>query len=115
MGRFDHAIEDEAAIERRDLARRDADGPGEALRLSFLPRRGRWRSGAVFLVQAVVVAGGLWKGWNAFHESDVLDALHWGLPTFVLIVALMVIKLALWQAAHLNRLHLAAMRVERRA
>ncbi|MBC1184009.1 hypothetical protein HF680_15305 [Brevundimonas sp. WCHBH090558] len=55
---------------------------------------------------------GLWAGWQFFQAQDTLAALHWGLPSAVLLVMSLMIKLALWPVMQTNRLLVALKRLE---
>lgn len=56
--------------------------------------------------------GALWTGWEFFRAPDVLTALHWGLPSAVLLIVSLMIKLALWPVMQTNRLLAALKRLE---
>ncbi|MDI6623529.1 MAG: hypothetical protein QME55_02270 [Brevundimonas sp.] len=93
MNRFEHAIKQALAIEQAEILKRfvEASPPTDGVRL--LARRSRWRSIGPTAILTAALAASLWKGWNALRADAVLDALHWGLPCAVLVVAALLIML----------------------
>ena len=63
-------------------------------------------------VQAVMFIAGLWTAWQFFQAQDTLAALHWGLPSAVLLIMSLMIKLALWPVMQTNRVLVALKRLE---
>ncbi|KAK0340848.1 hypothetical protein LTR94_028828, partial [Friedmanniomyces endolithicus] len=101
------------AAEERDLLRRIGEDPGHVQQaLTLFAGRSGWVSGLLLAVQAALFAMGLWTGWQFFQAESVLPALHWGLPSAVLLIMSLMIKLALWPVMQTNRLLVALKRVE---
>lgn len=109
----DQLIDQTLAAEERDLLRRIGEDPGHAQQaLTLFAGRSGWVSGLLLAVQAVMFIAGLWAGWQFFQAQDMLAALHWGLPSAVLLVMSLMIKLALWPVMQTNRLLVALKRLE---
>lgn len=108
MNRFEHTIKQALVIEQAEILKRFAEADRHALdAVRVLARRSRWRSAGLIAVLAAVLAGGLWKGRNALRADAVIDALHWGLPCAVLVVAALVVMLGLAWLKQFDRLYLA--------
>lgn len=109
----DQMIDQMLAAEERDLLRRIGDDPGHVQQaLSLFAGRAGWVSGLLLVVQAAMFIAGLWTGWRFFQAEDALTALHWGLPSAVLLVMSLMLKLALWPVMQTNRLLVALKRLE---
>lgn len=109
----DQMIDQALAAEERDLLRRIGDDSGHVQQaLSLFAGRAGWISGLLLVVQAVMFIAGLWAGWLFFQAEDALAALHWGLPSAVLLVMSLMLKLALWPVMQTNRLLVALKRLE---
>jgi len=109
----DQIIDQTLAAEERDLLRRIGEDPGHVQQaLTLFAGRSGWVSGLLLAVQAALFAIGLWTGWQFFQAESVLPALHWGLPSAVLLIMSLMIKLALWPVMHTNRLLVALKRLE---
>ncbi|MCK6105475.1 MULTISPECIES: DUF6768 family protein [Brevundimonas] len=109
----DQLIDQTLAAEERDLLRRIGEDPSHVQQaLTLFAGRSGWVSGLLLAVQAVMFIAGLWAGWQFFQAQDTLAALHWGLPSAVLLVMSLMIKLALWPVMQTNRLLVALKRLE---
>lgn len=113
MANSDHLIDQTLAAEERDLLRRIGEDPGHVQQaLTLFAGRSGWVSGLLLAVQAAMFIAGLWTGWQFFQADGVLAALHWGLPSAVLLIMSLMIKLALWPVMQTNRLLVALKRLE---
>ena len=113
MRDIDQTIDRVLADEERDLLRRIGDDDSHIDQmLSLFAGRTGWISVVLLAAQAVAVAAGIWTGWNFFQADTALTALHWGLPSAVLFLVALMLKLALWPVMHFNRLHIAIKRFE---
>lgn len=113
MSNPDQIIDQALAAEERDLLRRIGDDPGHVEQtLALFSGRAGWVSGVLMVVQAAMFVGGLWAGWRFLEAQDALTALHWGLPSAVLLIMALTIKLALWPVMQTNRVLLALKRLE---
>jgi len=109
----DQIIDQTLAAEERELLSRIGEDPSHAQQVaSLFAGRSGWISGVLFAVQAVTFIGALWTGWRFFQAQDALAALHWGLPSAVMLIVSLMIKLALWPVMQTNRLLVALKRVE---
>lgn len=77
----------------------------------FTGRTG-WVSAMLLVVQTLLFAAGAYAAWRFFQTPDLRDALQWGLPSAVLILASLAMKLALWPVIHVNRLMHELKRIE---
>lgn len=110
---LDQALKDVFAQEERELLERISGDAGHiAQSLSLFRGRTAWVNGVVLVTQAVLFAGGIWSGWNFFQAETALSALHWGLPSAVLLIMSLMLKLALWPVMLANRVLLALKRLE---
>ena len=109
----DQLIDQTLAAEERDLLRRIDEDPSHVQQaLTLLAGRSGWVSGVLLVTQTVMFFAGLWTGWRFLQAQDVLTALHWGLPSMVLLMMSLMIKLALWTAMQTHRLLVALKRLE---
>jgi hypothetical protein len=106
MSELDRMIEAALRDEDREIlarAGREPDYLGQVAGL-FGGSLG-WVNGVVMAAQAGLFFGGVWCAWMFFAATDVLAALHWGLPAAVLIVTAAILKVgALWPSMQANRL-----------
>ncbi|WP_373477001.1 DUF6768 family protein, partial [Sphingorhabdus sp.] len=51
-------------------------------------------------------------GWQFYEATDIMTALHWGLPSVAMLITSLMIKLALWPVIQTNRVLLALKRLE---
>lgn len=113
MSNPDHILDQAIAAEERDLLRRIGDDPGHVQQLSSLfSGRSGWVSGVLLVAQAAAFLAALWTGWKFFQAQDALTALHWGLPSAVLLIMSLMMKLALWPVMQTHRLLVAVKRLE---
>ncbi len=109
----DRTIDLALAAEERELLRRIGDDPGHVQQaLTLFAGRAGWVSAVLLAVQAAMFVAGLWTGWRFLEAEDVLTALHWGLPSAVLLLMALMLKLALWPVMQTNRLLVALKRLE---
>jgi hypothetical protein len=66
----------------------------------------------MMISQIVMFAAAVWTGWRFFEAQDALSALHWGLPSAVLVICSLIIKGTMWPEVQANRVLLALKRVE---
>jgi hypothetical protein len=89
---------------------------GEALGLFSGP--GSWVNWLLMLVQAASFIASVWAGWQFFAATDVLSALHWGLPAATLLLLSLIVKLSMNPMMQANRvlreLHRLELRLHQR-
>lgn len=71
-----------------------------------------WVNVVLLITQTVLFLGGAWAAWQFFQATGPLEALHWGLPSAVMILSSLMLKLAIWPAIHANRTLHALRRLE---
>lgn len=104
MRDIDQTLEDALKAEERDLLRRIGEEPGYLDQaMSVFSGKTGWVSAVLMVTQAVAFVGGSWAAWNFFQAEEALSALRWGLPSAVLLVMALTIKMALWPTIHANR------------
>lgn len=109
----DRMIDLSLAAEERDLLRRIGNDPGHIQQaITLFSGRSGWVSGLLMVIQAAMFIAGVWAGWRFFEANDALTALHWGLPSAVLLLMSLIIKLALWPVMQTNRVLVALKRLE---
>ncbi len=113
MADIDRTIDAALEAEERDLLRRIGEERGAIGQiLSLFGGRTGWLNIVMMAAQLILFVGGVWTGWRFFQAGDALSALHWGLPTVVLLLASLMVKLAMWPEVQANRILLALKRVE---
>jgi len=106
---LDAAIE----AEERALLRSLEAEPGHFRELAALfDSRGSWVNQVMMAAQLLLFAGGVYAAWRFFSASDVLMALQWGIPSAVMLLMSLMIKLALWPVLQTNRVLRAVARLE---
>lgn len=71
-----------------------------------------WVNVVLLITQTILFIGGVWAAWQFFGATEALEALRWGLPSAVLILSSLMLKLAIWPAIHANRTIHALRRLE---
>lgn len=113
MTDFNQAFDRQLDAEERELLRRIGEDKGHVEQaLTLFRGRTGWVSAVVMTTQAAIFAAGLWTGWNFLQANDALTAVHWGLPSAVLLLMSLMLKLALWPVMQANRVMLALKRLE---
>lgn len=108
---IDEALEDEAEALLTHLERE----PGFFER-AFGMFRGPagWIHVAIMVAQAVLFLAGVWMAWKFYQQSDLLDALRWGLPALTLVIIASVLKNGLVPVMEANRIARDIRRLELR-
>ncbi len=75
--------------------------PAQAVGL-FQGRIG-WLNGAVLFGHLLFVIGGVYAAWRFFTMNEVLDAIRWGFPAAVLLLAALHTRIALIRSMQTNR------------
>ncbi|MFN9251057.1 MAG: DUF6768 family protein [Brevundimonas sp.] len=113
MTDFDRQLDAAVTAEERDLLRRIGEEPGAIPQMIGLFR---WRMGWVHLVmmlaQSALFIAGVWAAWRFVQATDALEALRWGLPAAVAVLAALVIKVAMYPVLHIRQLRLELLRLE---
>ena len=62
-----------------------------------------WLNGAVLFGHLLFAIGGVYAAWRFFTMREVLDAVRWGLPAAVLLLAAIHTRVALIRSMQTNR------------
>ena len=104
MKDIDRMIDESLNAEERDLLHRIGDEPAYMNQvLAIFDGRTGWVSVVMMIAQTALFVGGAWAAWKFFQTEDVLAALRWGLPSAVLLLMSLIIKLSLWPTLQANR------------
>jgi hypothetical protein len=104
MRDIDQTLDDALQAEERDLLRRIGEEPGYLDQaLSIFSGKTGWVSALLMVVQGVAFLGGAFMAWRFFQAADSLSALQWGLPSAVLLLTSLIIKMAMWPTIQANR------------
>ncbi|MGV8928407.1 MAG: DUF6768 family protein [Brevundimonas sp.] len=104
MKDIDRMIEEALDGEEQALFRETAQEPGffgQAFGLLGGPTG--WVSAVMIVVQSAMFVVGVWTGWRFFQAETALSALHWGLPSIVLLLTGTAMKMALMPTMQANR------------
>lgn len=71
-----------------------------------------WAARAIYAAVVVMFLASLGCGWRFFTATEVMEALHWGLPAAVLMVMATVVKVALMPRIESARVLRAIERLE---
>ena len=96
MSDLDKMIDAALDRETRELLDRIGDEPG-FFSQAFGVFRGTtgWVNVILAVVQAVAFIAGAWAAWQFFQADDPVTQLRWGLPSAVLLIQGLIIKMAL--------------------
>ncbi|HMO74334.1 MAG TPA: hypothetical protein PKD99_01380 [Sphingopyxis sp.] len=112
---MDRDSEIDAALlaEERALLDRIPAEPGYFHQLGLLfSGEAAWVNLVMMVSQLLLFAAGSYAAWHFFGTENVMEALRWGLPSAVLLIMSLMIKLALWPVVQTNRLLRAVKHLE---
>ncbi|HEY9554893.1 DUF6768 family protein [Allosphingosinicella sp.] len=113
MRDLDEMIDQALDAEERDLLRGIGEEPGFVTQaLGLFSGRTGWVSVVLMVAQGAAFVGGAWAAWEFFAARDPLTALRWGLPSAVLLLMSLTIKMAMWPSFEANRLMRELKRIE---
>lgn len=111
--KLDSEIDAALEAEERDLLRLIGEEPGFfSQALGLFGDRTDWINWLLMAVQIVLFVVAVWAGWRFFEADNVLEALRWGLPSAVLVLMALMLKLALWPTMQANRVIREVKRLE---
>ena len=84
------------AEEQRLLAQIGDEPPFFNQVFGLFRTRNSWVNWILMIAQAALFIAGAYAGWRFFGAETVLEALHWGLPSAVMLLMALIIKLAMW-------------------
>jgi hypothetical protein len=113
MNDLDRMIDEALGQEESDLLRRVSGEPGLVERtLGMFGAATRWMVPFMMVVQTVMFVAGVWAAWHFFQASEPVAQLRWGLPSAVLILCSLIIKLSVSPAIRHERLMRELKRLE---
>lgn len=96
MRDLDRLIDEALDDEDRELLRRIGDEPGFfAQAFGVFGGRTGWVNIVLAAVQAVAFIAGAWAAWHFFEAGDPVTQLRWGLPSAVLLIQGLILKMSL--------------------
>lgn len=110
---IDMQIDAALAAEERELLRQIGEEPGFYAQFfgMFRDRLG-WVNVVLMLVQSVLFVASVWTALRFFAADDALEALRWGLPSAVLALMALMLKLSMWPTLQANRVIREVKRLE---
>ncbi|MEM6622697.1 MAG: DUF6768 family protein [Pseudomonadota bacterium] len=112
MSKLDDLIAEALSAEEREILRETEELGWFALGARQFTGKLGWVSWVVMLVQAALFLGGVWCAIEFFAATEVLAALHWGLPGAVLIILATILKTSLMPQMQADRVLRELKRVE---
>lgn len=113
MRDLDTMIDEVLNEEERDLLRRIGEPPGFFERaLGMFGAGVRWMVALMMVIQALLFIAGVWTAWMFFAATDPVSQLRWGLPSAVLLLMSLAIKLSVAPSIHANRIMNELKRIE---
>lgn len=99
--------------EQRQLLVDIGEEPGYFAQVATVFQGKTWWAAAILMVaQSVIFVAAVWASVHFFRADNMLDALRWGLPAAVGLLASLTIKLVFWPQMHINRLERQLKRIE---
>ncbi len=113
MRDVDELIDEALDAEERELLRSIGDTPGFVERAMGLFGAGMgWMVAFMMVGQTLLFIAGVWAAWGFFEATEPVAQLRWGLPSAVLLLASLAVKLAVPLPIHTNRLMRELKRIE---
>ena len=92
------------AEEQRLLAQIGEEPPFFSQVFGLFRTRNSWVNWILMIAQTGLFVAGVYAGWRFFGAETVLDALRWGLPSAVMLLMAIIIKLAMWPVIQITML-----------
>ena len=103
----DTRIDAELRAEERRLLEQIGEEPAFLDQaIGLFRRRNAWVSWIMMISQALMFVAGAYAAWRFFNVDEVIDALRWGLPSAVLLLMALVIKLSMRPDMQIQQLRL---------
>ena len=113
MRDIDALIEQALGSEEREFLSRIGDDPGFfGMALGLFSGRLGWVNFVLVTAQIVTSIAGAYAAWMFFEAADPVSQLRWGLPSAVLLILSMMVKMAMWPNLHADRLMRELKRIE---
>mgnify|MGYP007127352069 CR=1 FL=1 len=105
MRDLDRMIDEAIHDEERDLLRRIGEEPGFfSQAFGIFGGRTGWVNAVLVAVQTVFFLAGFWAAWMFFAAGDPVTQLRWGLPSAVLLLMALMLKMMVWPSFQTNRM-----------
>ena len=115
MRDVDDMIDEALEREERDILSRIGEEPGFfGMAFGLFSGRLGWVNILMMVIQAVLFLAGVYAAWMFFEAADPVSQLRWGLPSAVLLILSMMVKLGMWPQIHADRLMRELRRIELR-
>lgn len=116
----DRMIDEAINAEERELLKSIGEEPGFLEQtLGMFDQRVLWVVGLMMVVQTALFIAGVWTAWMFFEATDAVTQLRWGLPSAVLLLMSLMIKLsvspAIWAKRLMRELKLIELHIARGA
>lgn len=112
MSKLDDLIAEALSTEDKAILRETEELGWFALGAQQFRGKLGWVAGVIMTVQAILFIVGVWCTVEFFAATDVVAALHWGLPAAVLIVLATILKTSLMPQMQADRVLRELKRVE---
>ena len=112
MNKLDEMIREALEGEDRDIYEEIGETGYFAQAFGIFSGKTGWVSWVVMLVQVALFFTGAWAAWQFFQATDALGALKWGLPSAVLLLGALMLKLSLMPVMQADRVIREVKRLE---
>lgn len=113
MRDVDNLIEEALGREESEILRQIGEEPGFfGMAFGLFSGRLGWVNILMMVVQAVLFLAGAYAAWMFFEAGDPVSQLRWGLPSAVLLILSLMVKLGMWPQIHADRLMRELKRIE---
>ena len=112
MAELDQMIDEALDREERELLSRIGEPGFFGMALGLFSGRLGWVHALMMAVQAVLFVAGAYAAWRFFGAADAVTQLRWGLPSAVLLIASLIVKMSIWPTLNADRLMRELKRIE---
>lgn len=112
MSRLDELIAEAMSAEEKEILKETEELGWFALGASQFSGKLGWVVWVLMAVQTTMFVAAVWCAVRFFQATDVLTALHWGLPAAVLVVLATILKTSLMPQMQADRVLRELKRVE---
>lgn len=111
--KLDEMIDAALDAEERELLHQIGEEPGYfAQAFGLFGGKLGWVTWIMMVAQILMFAAAIYLAVRFFNAQDTLEALKWGLPSAVLLIQALLIKLTLWPSLQANRIIREVKRLE---
>ncbi len=115
MDKLDRKISEALDDEEREILEKigqDQSFPQQIFGLFTGGGMQSWMNRGIFLLHFVCAVAGIYAAWQFFVISDALEAIRWGLPAAVLLLAALILRLTLLRTMLTNNVLHAVRQLE---